>query len=282
MDHPEAPLPIIMNSEPYCSRLSLEAGEGLAGTADRVHVWLMLEYRGPWGPQVVSENALDPSFRTWFDAHADSLRQDRMQAGRKVRVQFIRQQSAGELRLFTIDGNRTSLRSAPDYAGLSSAVDRPVADRLYFVCTHGQRDRCCAEFGMPVYRALRDRLGDRVWQTSHLGGHRLAPNVLVTPDAVLYGRVTPEAVDTFIAATEAGAMALAFARGRTCHEPAAQAAQILASEPVTPLAVRADGPNRWRVDFGHRTVTVAGTERPGLASCGDSRQKASLVFSLVQ
>lgn len=267
-----------MNSEPYCSRLSLEAGESLAGTADRVHVWLMLEYRGTWGPQVVSENMLDASFRTWLDAHADSLRQ----GSRKVRIQFIKQQRAGDLRLFTIDGEQTLLRSAADYAGLSSAVDRPVVDRLYFVCTHGQRDRCCSEFGMPVYRALRDRLGDRVWQTSHLGGHRLAPNVLVTPDAVLYGRVTPAAVGAFVDATEAGTMPLAFARGRTCHEPVAQAAQILASEQATPRAVRTDGPNRWQVDFGHRTVTVAGTELLGIASCGDSRQKASLVYSLVE
>jgi hypothetical protein len=267
-----------MNSDPYCSRLSLEAGESLAGSADQVHVWLMLEYRGPWGPQVVSENALDASFRNWLDGFAGSLRQGE----KKVRVQFIKQQRAGDLRLFTIEGNRTLARSAPDYAALAGAADRPVPDRLYFVCTHGQRDRCCSEFGMPVYRALRDRLGDRVWQTSHLGGHRFAPNVLVTPDAVLYGRVAAGAVDTFLAATESGAMAMDHARGRTCYEPAAQAAEILANEHATPLDVLPEGDSRWSVVFGHRTVRVAGTPQAGLASCGDQRQKAGMVFSLWQ
>ena len=65
----------------------------------------------------------------------------------------------------------------------------------YFVCTNGQRDLCCARFGLPTYAALRERVGERVWQTTHVGGHRFAPNVLTLPQAALYGRVQPADVD---------------------------------------------------------------------------------------
>ncbi len=59
--------------------------------------------------------------------------------------------------------------------------------RDVLVCTHGSRDNCCASLGYPVYQTLRRRLaperngGMRVWQSSHLGGHRFAPNILDLP-----------------------------------------------------------------------------------------------------
>jgi len=62
------------------------------------------------------------------------------------------------------------------------------AVREILVCSHGSHDTCCATFGFPVYDALRNQHAKRsggalrVWQTSHLGGHRFAPNVFDLPE----------------------------------------------------------------------------------------------------
>lgn len=71
-----------------------------------------------------------------------------------------------------------------------SSVGAPVL----FVCTHGQRDRCCAKYGCGLLRALeaeRTRQGVRVdlWECTHLGGDRFAANAFAFPWAHMYGRL---------------------------------------------------------------------------------------------
>jgi hypothetical protein len=67
--------------------------------------------------------------------------------------------------------------------------------REMFVCTHGARDACCATFGYPVYKKIRDEYSDRpelnmrVWRTSHTGGHRFAPTVLDYPEGRYWARL---------------------------------------------------------------------------------------------
>lgn len=261
----------------YCSELSKLAGDGVAGTADTVDVWLMVEYRGAWQPRVVDERPLDGEFLHWMNAFADSAKAD----GKRIRWQFIKQQNSDATRLFIVENGVMRRRVAADHRSLIDANDEPVSDRLYFVCTHGLRDRCCSEFGLPVYRALREVVGDRVWQTTHLGGHRYAPNVLVAPDAVMYGRVSTDRIEEFLAEAETGQMVKTYARGRTCYEPAVQAAEILAAEhsPLISTAQAADG--SWLVRFKNQTVCVRARETMGIASCGDTKQKAAITWSLV-
>ena len=86
--------------------------------------------------------------------------------------------------------------------------------------------------GLPLYNQLRERFGERVWQVSHLGGHRFAPNVLVLPQGVLYGRVGTavgdagdESVEQFAAEVEAGAVSRRHLRGRSCYPKPVQAAE---------------------------------------------------------
>lgn len=248
----------------------------MAGTADRVDVWLMLEYRGVWRPKVATDHDLDASTRAWLD----TLQAEYRTKGLTSRLQMIKQRSSGELRLFTIHGDVTTVRAAPDYASLIMASDHASESVNYFVCTHGQRDLCCAEFGMPVYRALRERVQDRVWQTSHLGGHRFAANVLVAPNATLYGRVTPQDVDVLLAATEKGLLHRPLARGRTCYAPEVQAAEILSGLDSSPESVERVGEQQWRVRFVTGTIDVEARGIISMASCGDERGKPALEFTL--
>lgn len=102
---------------------------------------------------------------------------------------------------------------------------------LILVCTNGRRDACCARWGMPTYMALsaaaeRSQLGtEAVWQTTHLGGHRLAPNVLSFPGGFYYGRVQPDQAQAFIADCIRGEVFLEQLRGRSCYPPVVQAAE---------------------------------------------------------
>ena len=49
---------------------------------------------------------------------------------------------------------------------------------LVLVCTHGSRDRCCGTLGGAIYAKAHKQAPEKVWQASHLGGHRFAPRCL--------------------------------------------------------------------------------------------------------
>ena len=67
-------------------------------------------------------------------------------------------------------------------------------DRDVFVCTHGAIDACCATFGYPIYKLLRQMAGNpdhrlRVWRCTHFGGHRFAATVLDMPEGRYWGHL---------------------------------------------------------------------------------------------
>ena len=225
----------------YCSEYN--NSEPMAGTADTVDVWLCLEYRPTWKARAQTDNSLSTATNRWLEQTLAGFRAD----GLKCRPQFVRQPETESeaVRLLLTIGGQTHLWSQPGYDYLAS-LDLPALVRAeaetpgslaasasqltepqYLVCTNGQRDLCCARFGLPVYTALKERVGERAWQVTHLGGHRFAPNVLTLPDACLYGRVGVDGIDDFLAATEQGNLAFANLRGRACYPPVVQAAEVL-------------------------------------------------------
>jgi hypothetical protein len=205
----------------------------MAGTAAQVDCWVLLEYRPVWRAKAHGDNDLSAPVRDWLDGTLVSL----AEAGFKPRLQFIRQPE--------LDGTETRLLLGVDgrlleFAGVGydfllnlDLVDaaqhperhRPLEEPRYFVCTNGQRDVCCARFGLKSYAALRAAVGERVWQVTHLGGHRFAPNVLVLPQGLLYGRVTEDSVEAFVHAVESGELAQRWLRGRSRYPAPVQAAE---------------------------------------------------------
>jgi hypothetical protein len=266
----------------YCSERSLADAEPMAGTADRVDVWLLLEYLPVWSAKATTDNALAATTRDWLAGLANEAQQ----RGLQPRLQFIRQpeiERTGATLLVAADGVLHRV-DAPDYSTLSrmtlaAVLAAPaVAAPEYFVCTNGQRDLCCARFGLPTYAALRERVGARVWQTTHVGGHRFAPNVLVLPQAALYGRVQPGDVATFVATVESDRLAARWLRGRTCHAPEVQAAEAAlvarGIDALGALTIEPVGDGALRVRFGVNTVVVRpGPAREVLTSCGDEQRK---------
>jgi hypothetical protein len=72
-------------------------------------------------------------------------------------------------------------------------------ENLFLICTNGRHNVCCARLGTPLARALREELGDAVWETTHLGGDRYSANMVCLPDGLYYGDLA--VTDGFAAAT---------------------------------------------------------------------------------
>ena len=268
-----------MSERVYCAEA--EPREPLAGTADPVDVWILIEYRPTWRARAHDDNELPPEFRAWLAAGVAALGAQ----GLRARPQFIRQPSRSEADIRIFLGTPAGLfsRDFADYAellkfDLVAAVTEntvtAIAAPHYFVCTNGQRDVCCARFGLPVFAALSEAVGARAWQVTHLGGHRFAPNVLVLPQRALYGRVTLEALPAFLETAEAGRLAFPFLRGRTALPRAAQAAEVFAGSDDLELASVAGDNNQALVAFsspsGPVLISVARAATPlsVLPSCG--------------
>ena len=269
----------------------------MAGTSDQVDVWLLLEYRPAWKAKALPASDLAPATKDWLQRSVDAFAAQ----GLRARPQLIRQPELdtdqvrllvghGE-QLWEFTGTGYDFLQELDLAGaLAGATAAAAGARLlreprYFVCTNGQRDLCCARFGLPVYAALREQVGERVWQATHLGGHRFAPNVLVLPAGALYGRVGVAAVPDFVATVDGGGLAFDHLRGRSRYPKHVQAAEaLLAEDGLRLLHVDGDAA-RATVTFaaadGRRQVQVARSDpEPALTSCGDAEPSETFIYQV--
>src|SRR3990172_3252084 len=168
--------------------------------------------------------------------------------------------------------------------GVGATVERP----LYLVCTNSRRDACCARLGRPLVAALAETYPGRVWECSHLGGHRFAPNLVCLPDGLWFGRSEAAVAAEY----ERGRVALEHLRGRSSFPAAVQAADYFVREreglrDVDDLALegcagdegtlRGTGGRRFHVRLRQ---DLADSPRP--LSCGDEKHDRPVVWSLVE
>lgn len=220
----------------YCRELA--ASEPLAGTAtESVSRWVLLEDGDPWGRKPPRDSELAEPVQRWL------LAQD---ARPDTRVQLIRRPGASRgprRRLYLVDapeyapGRRTvelelelaelpALELPEDLEDLEALGARTLDAPLWLVCTHGTRDRCCAKWGVPLWDRLVAKGRERVWQSSHLGGHRFAPTLVCLPAGLMWGRIQLDQAEALWTAAEAGQLALLDQlRGRCCHPRPVQAAE---------------------------------------------------------
>lgn len=287
----------------YCALASPDAGEGLFGSAAAdTEVWLVLEYDAPWAPKPLEAPELLPApiaeqMASWLADVPKSRHQFIRRPGRPAGAPFSFYVGCSRERApWMVEIPLTSYEELRDLdlasilrdeaAPGGRRVDRP----LHLVCTHGKRDRCCARWGVPLYQALADAVPDAAWQTTHLGGHRFAANVLSLPHGISYGQVTPEEAPALSEAHRAGLFYdLSRLRGRTCYGRPAQAAEYFlrresgdrALEGLTLVSSEPSGEASWRVTFeaggAPRTIGVAleetGRLRP--SSCGGEPEPAA-------
>lgn len=184
------------------------AGLPALGTAADASFWVCFEQDGPWGKKAFAQSRLDPTLGTGFhdlvrDAGGRALlvrrpssHAERPDARHRVWVGggpgHAPWLASGELddvaQLVSLlaghPGGPQALASdatPPDWL-------QPCAPIL-LVCTNGKRDLCCATKGGPLARELEARFPGRIWEATHLGGHRFATTTLSLPSRQMLARV---------------------------------------------------------------------------------------------
>ncbi len=255
-----------------CAASSLAAGEPLAGTATVGFDWLLVEARRAWGRDAVADSGLSTEVKAALAAFPGKAllvrRPDRRGGVSVIRVRS--EQSGGSAR-------RQEIGSLEDLPGADLEAGDEIVGPIFLVCAHGRRDACCARLGQPLFDALKDLVEPtQLWQSSHLGGHRFAPNVVVLPYGIQLGRIPVERAAAVVDLINAGRIPLDLYRGRTIFAPPVQAAEI-AVRSITGasgidelrLAADADGLVTFATPAGDLTVRVE--QHPGPlvpASCG--------------
>lgn len=216
-----------------CSELSRAAGETLSATASVGRVWFLLEHPGPWGRDALRDAVLPDRVREHLERALAAVPRSRLLLVRRGA------RSSGPISLFVAVADerrpvlsRLRLASWDDLLALDlpalAAVEAPVgapAGPLLLVCVHGSHDRCCARHGLPLYRLLQALPGAEVWQSSHLGGDRFAPNLAWFPEGVFYGRLATADLPDLVRRCRDGRLSLPHYRGRSCYPFDVQAAE---------------------------------------------------------
>ncbi|GAB2778296.1 sucrase ferredoxin [Nocardioides salsibiostraticola] len=298
-DEPDEPATPDVHSPFRCAPSSVADGEALAGTAPTDPEWLFVEYAGSWGAKAVAESRLPEEVR----AHL---------AGRSERVQLIRRHGRDErsvgapIRVFAAsldNGNAGASRvttavldDARDLIDLNPTDLTAYDEPLWFVCTNGKRDICCAEQGRPVAAALADRWPEATWETSHLGGHRFAATLLALPSGLTLGRLDPASAIKACEEVIAGLVPGLLTRGHAGRPAEVQYAETHLRTEFGYRLVRATGSTKQyspdttpdttivtvRADEDDWVVeVVAAPGEPRRASCADLKLKATPVFTVV-
>lgn len=179
--------------------------------------WLLIEHDGPWAASAVETPMPDDLGKLAVAAD---------EAG--IRVQLIRRparaerksRETGTARVFAAWtagpspwlAEITGLALTPDDLEALANGEPPSGaasvDRMYLVCVHGRRDQCCARFGGPLARALAPEHPGELWETTHVGGHKFAANLVLLPHGRYYGPCDLAVARDAIAAYENGGGAI--------------------------------------------------------------------------
>lgn len=217
-----------------CASLARALAEPLPGTAPVATGWVLVEDPGPWGRDALADGTLPAD----VVAHLERG----LEAG-PVRYQAIRRpdRSSRDTRtVFLVHGGSTpwarrlelpvdrlvEVDPAVTLSPLPPDLGAPHHDPIALVCAHAKRDACCAERGVHVARAVAGMEHDATWETSHTGGHRFAPSVILLPVGAVYGFMDEVTTLAAMSALRDGRLALQGFRGRAAFERYVQAAEV--------------------------------------------------------
>ncbi|WP_163557067.1 sucrase ferredoxin [Halomonas sp. NO4] len=222
----------------FCAEESLAIGDPLVGTGTHAEHNLLISWpRAHWQRSMRRAGDMPEEVSTEIEAIAAS--------GRRVNLIHRREQPSHRHCIFLMperlryDVPRDELLAFLQALQGGAALARWQADRvegsLILCCTHGKKDKCCAKFGFRTYQAIADEARRQphlfeVWESTHLGGCRLAASAIVFPQRHKYGRIAFDDIPLLLQAEAEGRPYLPCYRGDSRLAPAEQCAQVAALE----------------------------------------------------
>lgn len=292
--------------ESFCALEARLANTPLVGTAPYVDVWFLLEYPHSWASKALEESQLPEPVKQALAAQAAAVP--------NARIQLIKHHSRDVLPevIFSVVLSREVnpvryIFELPHYEALldldlagvvgeSLEYDSHISNEpLYLVCTNGRRDACCALRGLLVYEKLSEQIGPSIWQTTHVGGHRFAANLVCLPHGIYYGRVDDVDAVMLIHEYEQGRLFAPALRGRCCYDPVVQAAECFLH--ARNIGLEVDGyqlncvertaPDEWVICFADLdgalyclSIGVELATSEAQISCGSDRREGVDLYHL--
>jgi hypothetical protein len=203
----------------FCTEESQEAGEDLIGSAVAAQIYVLVECPPPWSANAFDSKDIPANLRTLVKELKQDKRsikpllihRDRLTQEHHTNVLIFHQQdglSGGYSKQeFQVSNLEAVAPLVTNYLLNDRLSHEPIKTqtRDILVCTHGSHDKCCAKYGHSFYRqaiATVSRLAldpeVRIWQASHIGGHRFAPTAIAFPDGRYYGRLNQESLTTIL------------------------------------------------------------------------------------
>lgn len=296
-----------MEATMTCAEESRAAQETLAGTFKPADTFFLIqtsmpEYGG-WGGEIVKRAGASGAFAPVLQ---------HLKKAPRAKILFIRHPASQGKNFYIAVTNQgqpvlyhTILSDYDEILNLEldsigedrsprvNGKDMSAESELYTVCTNGRHDPCCAARGTPFYQALIAYVGeDKVWQTTHIGGHRMAATMIAFPQGIVYGHLDPADAEAVVTNHRAGYMLTHKYRGRgayaghslddDAHQAAGAAeglirerARLYADAELRLSDVIATGDQRWRISFHdgggarHDADVNLGMSAPRQTSCGD-------------
>lgn len=285
-----------------CSLASALVDEATIGSAATGVAWVCLEQPGAWGAKAFTSSHLDAEVGRAFEdaAAAANVRPQLIRAPgrhpdsgsgpRQVLIAYTSPQATWLLegkidspkRILDLDFDAIAAGNLPDWPELSLQ-----SSPILLVCTHGRRDVCCATHGRDVAARVAEVYPGRVWEASHLSGHRFAATTALLPSGHMHGRVLDASI--LLAAADRGELLSTGWRGRSTWSRAAQFAESVIRDrdriwgldavSVMPLG------SHWRVTAGGDSWVVEVSEyADGEAppSCGKAAEPVRRYTAVVQ
>ncbi len=204
----------------FCAAAAQQAGEDLIGTAGHYQTYVLIECPLPWAAKAFESEMMPPALRHFVrQARAERsvqflcINRGAAIASAQTTVLIYELSSAlpsafasgyrgYEFQLESLDQVVTCVESHWQGTQLGRPLGADIQDIL--VCTHGMRDKCCARFGKPLFKAAKRLFAEsqllkvRIWQASHIGGHRFAPTAIALPSGRYYGRLTAKTLRAIV------------------------------------------------------------------------------------
>jgi hypothetical protein len=203
------------NSVPYCSEITTNEGEPLAGSAWTAKQYIFISWSKKfWTRNQFDSQGFPPSLKVYLQT---------LQKERRIVTRLIHQHGNDrgglstlfvmpdgvEYRDVAIQDIEVLLRGHFNDIGVRDHQKYFQERTILFCCTHGKRDRCCAKFGqLTIYELQRlaklRKLEIDVWECTHINADRFAVNAIVFPHGYMYGRIRVENVKNILDDLAAG------------------------------------------------------------------------------